>query len=169
MSDHTIIIWFIKTFLIQFCAFLPPLLNHFLLLGPYSFCPLLCPSLCEIFPWYLNFLEDSSSLPILCFPSIYLHCPFKKAFLYLLSILWTLHSVRYFFPFLPCLSFLLTSPQLSEILLRQPLCLLNFFFLGLVLVTASYTILWTSIHISSGSLSTRSNPLNLFVTFTVHS
>ena len=38
------------------------------------------------------------------------------------------------------------------------------FFFGMVLVTASCTMLWTSLHSSSGI---RSNPLNLFITFTV--
>ena len=44
---------------------------------------------------------------------------------------------------------------------------LHFFFLGMVLITASCTMSWTSIHSSSGTLSIRSNPLNLFVTSTV--
>ena len=44
---------------------------------------------------------------------------------------------------------------------------LHFFFLGMILITASYTMPWTSIHSSSGTLSIRSNPLNLFVTSTV--
>ena len=42
---------------------------------------------------------------------------------------------------------------------------LHFFFLGMVLITASYTMSWTSIHSSSGTI--RSNPLNLFVTSTI--
>ena len=46
---------------------------------------------------------------------------------------------------------------------------LRFFFFGMAFVTASYTVLWTSIHSSSGTLSTGSNPLNLFVTSTVYS
>ena len=33
-----------------------------LLLGPYHFCLLLSPSLNEMFPWYLYFLEEISSL-----------------------------------------------------------------------------------------------------------
>ena len=44
---------------------------------------------------------------------------------------------------------------------------LHFFFLGIVLITASSTMLQTPIHSSSGTLSIRSNPLNLFVPFTV--
>ena len=38
------------------------------------------------------------------------------------------------------------------------------FFFGMVLVTISYTMLCTSLHSSSGTLSTRYNPLNLFST-----
>ena len=33
-----------------------------LLLGSYHFCPLLCPSLNEMFPWYLYFFEEISNL-----------------------------------------------------------------------------------------------------------
>ena len=43
---------------------------------------------------------------------------------------------------------------------------LHFFFLGMVLITASCTMSRTSIYSSSGTL-VRSNPLNLFVTSTV--
>ena len=45
-----------RSFFIQkkiFCVFLLPLLNIFCFSGSYHFCPLLCPSLHEIFPWYL--------------------------------------------------------------------------------------------------------------------
>ena len=44
---------------------------------------------------------------------------------------------------------------------------MHFFFLGMVLITASCIKSQTSIHSSSGTLSTRSNPLNLFITSTV--
>ena len=65
MSDHTIvIIWVVKIFFVEFfCVFLPPLLNILLLLlGPYNFCPLLIPSLHEMFAGIFNFLEEISSL-----------------------------------------------------------------------------------------------------------
>ena len=38
---------------------------------------------------------------------------------------------------------------------------LHFFFLGMVLMTTPCTMLWIPLHISSGTLSIRSNPLNL--------
>ena len=44
---------------------------------------------------------------------------------------------------------------------------LHFFFFRMVLVTASCTMLQTSVHSSSSTLSVKSNPLNLFVTSTV--
>jgi len=56
----------------------------------------------------------------------------------------------------------LPSPKASS---DNHFAFLHFFFFGVVLVLASYTMLWTSIHSSSGSLSNRSNPLNLFVNF----
>ena len=59
-----------------------------LLLGPYHFCPLLRPSLHEMFPWYLIFLKRSLVFPILLFSSISLHWSLRKAFLSLLAILW---------------------------------------------------------------------------------
>ena len=46
---------------------------------------------------------------------------------------------------------------------------LHFFFLGMFLITACCTMLRTSVRTSSGTLSIRSNPLNLFVTSTVKS
>ena len=44
---------------------------------------------------------------------------------------------------------------------------LHFFFLGMVLIIISCTILCISTHSSSGNLPTRSNHLNLFITSTV--
>ena len=41
---------------------------------------------------------------------------------------------------------------------------LHFFFLWMILVTASCTMFRTSVHSSSGTLSIRSSPLNLFIT-----
>ena len=66
------------------------------------------------------------------------------------------------------LSSLPLVPLLSQLFVRPPqTTFLHFFFLGMVLITASCTILGASIHSSSGILSIRSNPLNLFVTFSV--
>ena len=60
-----------------------------------------------IFAWNVPmvspvFLKKSLVFPILLFSFISLHRSLKKAFLFLLAILWTLHSLRYIFPFLRC-------------------------------------------------------------------
>ena len=47
--------------------------------------------------------------------------------------------------------------------------LLLFFFFGIILFTASSTVLWTSVHSSSVTLLIRSSPLNLSVTSTMNS
>ena len=44
---------------------------------------------------------------------------------------------------------------------------LHFFFLGMFLIPVSCTMSWPSVHSSSGTLSIRSSPLNLFLTSTV--
>ena len=65
---------------------------------------------------------------------------------------WTLLSNGYIFPFLLAFSFssflLFVRPPLTTIL-----PFLHFFFLGMVLITSSYTMSQTSIHNSSGTLS----------------
>ena len=81
----------------------------------------------------------------------------------------TLHSVEYTFPFLPCFQF--------SSFLRQPLCkaysdtlpFFHLFFFGMVLLTASCIIVQTSVRSYSGTLFTRSNHLNLFITSTTYS
>ena len=46
---------------------------------------------------------------------------------------------------------------------------LHFFSMGMVLIPVSCTMSWTSVHSSSGTLSIRASPLNLFLTSTVYS
>ena len=70
------------------------------------------------------------------------------------------HLIGHIFSFLLCHLFLFFS-QVFVGFLRQPLCLIAFLFLRDVLLTTTCTMLQTSIHSSSGTLSTRSNPLNL--------
>ena len=48
----------------------------------------MCPSLHEMFPWYLILLKRSLVFPILLFSYISLHWSLRKAFLSLLAILW---------------------------------------------------------------------------------
>ena len=64
------------------------------------------------------------------------------------------------FRFSTCLSYFKASSD-------NHFAFLHFFFLWMVLITASCTMSGTSVHRSSGTLSIRSNHLNLFVTSTV--
>ena len=96
-----------------------------------------------IFVW--NVLEEISSLPpFYCFP-LFL-CIVHLGRLSYLSLLFfgTLHSDGYIFPFLPC--FLLLF--FSQLFVRPPqdnhFAFLHFFFLGMVLITATCTVLQTS-------------------------
>ena len=68
--------------------------------------------------------------------------------------------------------YLSLSPFAFAFLLSSAICkaspynhfaFLYFFFFGMVLDTASYTVSPTSVHSSSSTLFTRSNPLNLFI------
>ena len=124
-----------------------------------------------IFAWnisliYLIFMKWSLVFPILLYSSISLHWSLRKAFLLLLDILWNslFKWVYLFFSPFPFLSFLFSL--LHKASSKSHFSFLYFFFSGMILSTASYTMSWTSIHRSSGTLSIRSNPLNIFVTFT---
>ena len=78
-----------------------------------------------------------------------------------------LDSVGYILGFLPCLFSSLLFSAICKAFSYHHFAFLYFFFFGMVLVTASYTMLWISVHSSSGTLSVGSNLLNLFVTSTV--
>ena len=117
--------------------------------------------------WSLVFTILFFPLFFYCFPLFLGIVHLKKAFLLLHAIL--CNSI-FSFPY-PSL-----SPMPFTFLLFSSICkafsdhhfaFLHFFYLGVVLVTASYTMLWTSSHRFLGILSTRSNPLNLFVTSTI--
>jgi len=91
----------------------------------------------------------------------------RLSYLFLLLFFRTLHSDVYIFPFLFCLSLLFFSRLFVKTSSDIHFALLHFYYLGMVLITTSYTVLWISIHSSSGTLSIRSNFLNIFVTFSV--
>ena len=114
----------------------------------------------------LIFLKRFLVFPILLFSSISLHWSLRKAFLSLLAILWN--------PAFRCL-YLSFSPLLFASLLFTAICkaypdshfaFLHFFSMGMVLIPVSCTMSQTSAS-SSGTLSIRSRPLNLFLTSTV--
>ena len=114
-----------------------------------------------------NFLEEisrlSHSIVFLYFFALVL----RKAFLSLLAILWN-SAFKWVYLSFSTLPFIFFFSQLFE---RPPqTTILHFcisFFLGMVLIPASCTMSQTSVHSSSGILSIRSNPLNLFFISTV--
>ena len=123
-----------------------------------------------IFAWNvplvsLIFLKRCLVFPILLFSSISLHCSLRKAFFSLHTILWKAASNGYNFPFLLCLS-VLFFPQLFVKPPQTP-TLPSCISFTLVLVTVSGTVLQTSVLSSSGTVSTRSHPMNLFIASTV--
>ena len=126
-----------------------------------------------IFAWNVTlisqiFLTRSLVFPILLFSSISLHWPLRKAFLSLLAIFWNTSFgwVYLSFSYLP-LFFTSLFTAICKASSDNHLAFLHFFFLEIVLITASYTMSRTSTHSSSSSLSIKSNPMNLYVTSTV--
>ena len=110
------------------------------------------------------FLKRSLVFPHLLFSSSFMHCSLKKAFLSLYAVLW--HSV--FSGMYLSLSRLLSlfSLAICKGSSDKHFAFLLFFFFGMVLFAASCRVLQTSDHSSSGTLFTRSNLLNLFITST---
>ena len=115
-----------------------------------------------------NFLERSLVFPILLLSSIFLHCSLKKVFLSLLDILWNsaFSWAHVSLPHLPFASLLFSA--ICKASSDNHFLFLHFFLLGMVLITASCIVSETSVYSSSGTLSIRSSPLNLFVTSTVY-
>ena len=114
----------------------------------------------------LIFLKRSLVFPILLFYCISLHWSLRKAFLSLLAILW---NSAFKWEYLSLSPLLFASPLFTAICnvsSDNHSTFLHFFSIGMVLIPVSYTMSWTSIHSSSGSLSIRSSPLNLFLTST---
>ena len=161
-----------RSFFVQFfCLYLPPLLNIFCLCYGHIISVLYWAHLCMKYSFGIsNFLEKISSLS------------HSIAFLYCFAL-----SAKEGFHIFPCyslelciqmgISFLFffanCFPSFHSYLwglLRQPFCFfLHFFFLGVILITVSCTMSWTSACSLSGTVSIRYSPLNLFLTFTVKS
>ena len=125
-----------------------------------------------IFAWSvplvsLIFLKRSLVFPILLFSSISLHWLLRKAFLSLLAVLWN-SAFKWVYPsFSPLLFTYLLFTAIWKASSDSHFSFVHFFFLEMVLITVSCTVSWTSVHISSGTLSIKCSPLNLFLTSTV--
>ena len=145
------IIWVMKLFFVQFfCVFLPSLLNIFCFCYIPTISVLYCAHLCmKCSLGISNFLEEISSLS------------HSIVFLYFLAL-----NTEEGFLISPCCSskwvYLSLSPLPLASLLFIAICkassdnhfaFLHLFFLGMVLITASYTMLQTSVHSSSGTVS----------------
>ena len=111
--------------------------------------------------------KRSLAFPIPLFSAIFLHCSLKKAFVSLLAILWNSSFDWVYLSLSPLPFASLLFSAIFKASSDNYFAFFHFFLLGMILVTAFCTMLWTSVHSSSGILSTRSNPLNLFVTSTV--
>ena len=133
-----------------------------------------------IFAWNvplvsLIFLKRSLVFPILLFPFLYLFALItEEGFLifpcYSLEVciqtgISFLFSFAFGFSSFHSFSLLFTA--FCKASWDNHFAFLHFFFLGMVLIPVSCTMSWTSTHSSSGTLSIRSNPLNLFLTSTV--
>ena len=148
-SCHLFLIYFASVMSISFLSFIVPIFSW---------------NVCLV---SLIFLKTSLVFPILLFSSISLHWSLRKPFLPLLALFGTLHSYWVYVSLSP-LSF--TSLLFSAICKDSSdkyFAFLHFFFLGMVFITASCTMLWTTVHRISGTLSIRSNPLNLFIISTL--
>ena len=118
-----------------------------LLWGLYHFCPLVCPSLDEMLLWFSSFLDEISNCSLLLFSSISVYCSLKKAFLPLLFS-GTLHLVGCNCPFLPCIFASLLSSAIHTTLPSY------------ISFSLGWFCLLPPVHSSSGTLFTRSDPLN---------
>ena len=110
-------------------------------------------------------LDTTERLPLSSSAS--LHHSLRKTFFSLLAILWNsaFKQIHLSFSPLPLASLLFSA--ICKASSDNHFALLHFFFLGMVLIPLSCTMSQTSIHSSSGTVTLRSNSLNLFVTSTV--
>ena len=131
------------------------------------FCPLLSPFCMKCSLSISNFLEVISSLShsivFLYFFALITEEDFLISPCYSLE-LWIQMGISFLFFF--AFHFSSFHSYLWG-LLRQPFWFFCIFFLWMVLIPVSCTMSWTSVHSSSGFLSIRSSPLNLFLTSTV--
>ena len=122
-----------------------------------------------IFAWnvrlvYLIFLKKSLVFPILLFSSNSLHWSLRKAFLNLLSILWNSAFKWVYLSFYPLPFTSLVFINICNAPLDNHFAFLHLFSWGW---SWSLPLVQCHIHNSSGTLSIRSNRLNLFLVSTV--
>ena len=106
----------------------------------------------------------SRSVVFLYFPAL-----IAEEDLSLLAILWNSAFRCLYLSFSPLLFASLLFTAICKASSDSHFAFLHFFFLGMVLIPVYCKLLQTFIHSSSGTLSIRSRPLNLFLTSTVKS
>jgi len=106
---------------------------------------------------------------LLLFSSSFMHCSLKKGFLSLRAVLWNCVFSWIYLSLSPLFFASLLSSATCKASSDNHFAFLFFFFFGIVLFASSCTIIGSSVHSSSGTLFTSSNPLNLFVTSTTYS
>ena len=116
-----------------------------------------------------NFWKKFLVFPLVLFSFIIKPCLLKKAFLSLLAIFWYYAFNCIYLSLSPLLLISLHSSTIYKVSSDNHFALLLLFFFRMILYTASCKILCTSVHSSSSTLLTRSNPLNLLVTSTANS
>ena len=163
------VIWVIKIFFCVVILFILAISSWslLLLLGHYCFCPY-CAHLCMKYSFDIsNLLEENSSLSLFVF-FLYFFALFIEEGLVPFSSLWYSAFSWVYLSLSPFLFTSLLSSGICKASSDNHFVFLHFFFCGMVFFIVSCT-LWTSVHSYSGTLFTRSNPLNLFVTSTVYS
>src|SRR5574341_1199373 len=162
-------IWVVKIFFVQFfCIFLPSLLNIFCFCLVHTISVLYRAHLCmKCSLGISDFLEEipslSHSVVFLYFFALITEEGFLISSCYFLEL-----CIQMFISFL--FSFAFASLLFTAICKASPdshFAFLHFFSMGMVLIPVSCTVSRTSFHSSSGTLSIRSRPLNLFLTSTV--
>ena len=170
MSNCTILVtWVIKTFFLYSSSVYS---YHLFLISSASIRSILLLSfIVPILEWNVPlissvFLKRSLVFPILLISSTSLHCPFKKAFLSLLAVLWNSAFSWVYLSLSPLLFTSLLFSAVCKAASDNDFAFLHFFFFWMVLVSASCTVLQTSVHSLKdyGTLSTRWNTLNPFFT-----
>ena len=157
----------LRSFLYNSLHSLSPLLNISASVRSIPFLYFFVP----VFAWNVSLvslilLKRSLVLPILLFFSISLHCSLRKAFFSLLAILWNSVFRWKYISFSPLsfASLLYSANVKTPQAIILPVC--TFFSWGWFWSLPSVQYHY-SVHSSSGTLSIRSSPLNLFVASTV--
>ena len=148
-SSHVFLISSVSTRSLSFVSFIVPIFGQNV--------PLISPV----------FLKRSLVFSLLLFSSSFIHCSLKA-----LSLCAVLRKSAFSWIHLSLSPLLFASPlslAISKVSSGNYFSFLLFFFFGMALFALSFTILWTSIHSSSGTLFTNSNPLNVFTTSTEYS